>query len=121
MYLLDKVKNLYNSLFKSYSIEKTSDGVLHIKSDLPVAVDSAKSVIIGSDVVKIDIHSETTVNIYNNTRINSLGSMHITAGDEIFIKSGGRFAIDAPRIDLNSGVADSLNLLSTTKQLDFDD
>lgn len=121
MSLLDKIKNYFT---RSEYTAKIVDGVLHIESKLPVSVETCDQLTVKDSVKNIEVFSSTNINVYGNASINTTENFYITSGKDILIKSGGRFAIDSNRIDLNSGVADHLSLLSSSKSsnmLEFDD
>lgn len=121
MSLLDKIKNYFT---RSEYTAKIVDGVLHIESNLPVSVETCDHLTVKDSVKNIEVFSNTNINVYGNASINTTENLYITSGKDIFMKAGGRFAIDSNRIDLNSGIADHLPLLSRNQNsnvLEFDD
>lgn len=111
MFLLDKIRSLFQQPNQYNVVVK--DGILNVESNLPVLVNSAHAVSIGKNVEELSVPSNTKINVYGSVSINASGSLTLTSADDIMIRSGGRVAIDASRIDLNSGVADKIPLLQS--------
>ena len=86
------------------------NGFVHVVGNLHVKVDGAHTLKI-DNTLDVQVNGRTTINCHDNAQINVAKNLDITAGGHIYMKAGGRVAIDAPRIDLNSGVASGLSTI----------
>jgi lysozyme len=91
------------------------NGFVHIKGGLNVTVDGVHNLKV-QNAVNIDIDGATNINVFNdvnlkvsgNLNTSVKGDMMTTVGGKYHIRVAGPFAVDASRIDLNSGAAGTL-------------
>lgn len=85
------------------------NGYVHVVGNMDVNVEGAKTLKV-SDTMDVQINGNATINIHANASINVAGNLDMTAGGSFNIKAG-TFAVDAGRVDLNSGVASGLSAI----------
>ncbi|MHB8123658.1 MAG: glycoside hydrolase family protein [Desulfuromonadaceae bacterium] len=84
------------------------NGHVHIVGSAHVCVEGAKTLLI-KDALDVEVRGNTTINCHSDAKINVANNLDITTGGSVNWKVGGNFAVDAARIDLNSGVASGLS------------
>lgn len=82
-------------------------GYVHIVGNLHVTVNGAHTLRV-ENTLDIQVNGSATINVHDNAQLNVAGNLNVSAGGNINMKAGGNFAIDASRIDLNSGNAAGL-------------
>lgn len=84
------------------------NGYVYIKGAHNVTVDGAHNLKV-EGTVNIDIDGATNINVFNDVKLKVSGDLHTSVGGDYFMKVAGKFAVDAKRIDLNSGVTSDLD------------
>lgn len=87
------------------------NGYVHIVGNMDVNVEGAKTLKV-SDTLDVQVNGNTTINVHANAKINVAGNIDMSAGGDFKIKAG-TFAVDASRIDLNSGNASGLSTIGS--------
>lgn len=84
------------------------NGYVHIKGASNVTVDGAHNLKV-EGTANIDIDGATNINVFNDVTLKVSGDLKTSVKGNYYVKVDGKFAIDAKRIDLNSGVTKSLD------------
>jgi hypothetical protein len=103
----------------SYEIFERN-GYVHVVGNVNVTVNGAKTLRV-ENTLDLEVHGTTTINLHSNAKLNVAGNLDITsggnmnfhAGGNINMHASGNWAADASRVDLNSGVAQSLPTISS--------
>jgi hypothetical protein len=103
----------------SYEIFERN-GYVHVVGNVNVTVNGAKTLRV-ENTLDLEVHGATTINLHSNAKLNVAGNLDITsggnmnfhAGGNINMHASGNWAADASRVDLNSGVAQSLPTISS--------
>jgi GH24 family phage-related lysozyme (muramidase) len=96
------------------------NGFVHVIGNVNVTVDGAKTLRV-DNTLDVEVHGATVINIHDNAKLNVAGNLDVSAGGNmnfyaagnINMKAGGNWATDASRIDLNSGIAQTLPTVSS--------
>lgn len=91
------------------------NGNVHVSGAYNITVEGAGNVRI-ENALDIEVHGTTTINLHNNANINVAKDLNITAGGSIKMKARNGIALDAERIDLNSGTAAGLPIITTKRE-----
>ena len=86
------------------------NGYIHIMGSAHVTVEGAKTLLV-KDTLDVEVRGTTTINLHGNAKLNVANNLDITTSGDVKWKVGGKFAVDASRIDLNSGVASGLSTI----------
>lgn len=87
------------------------NGFVYIVGNLDVTVDGATTLLI-KNTLDVQVDGKTTINLHGDADLNVANNLNITTAGNVKWNVGGNFAVDARRIDLNSGVARGLSFVS---------
>lgn len=95
------------------------NGFVHIVGNVDVTVDGAKTLRV-ENALDVEVHGATTINIHNSAKLNIANNFDLTVGGNMKVKVAGNYAVDAPRIDMNSGPAAGLTTVGAKSTTDGD-
>lgn len=86
------------------------NGFVHVVGNVHVTVDGAQTLYVGN-TLDIQVDGKTTINLHGDADLNVANNLNITTAGNVLWHVGGEFAVDAARIDLNSGNAAGLQFV----------
>jgi hypothetical protein len=91
------------------------NGYVHIKGNVSITVDGDANILVGNNC-ELEIDGDLNANITGNANWSVGGSWKVKSGGVHHVSANDTYAVDAPKVDINSGLSTAGTLATPTRE-----